>query len=380
MTAALLLGFLCILIWLYLLLGRGGFWMVPHISLPYGDVGPHPRIVAIVPARNEAEVIGRSVRSLLDQVGLDLHLILIDDHSDDDTASEARNAAGVKENCLTVITAPPLPDGWSGKLWAVQQGIEEAQKRPADFYLLTDADIEHAPANVSSLVSIANAGQHDLASYMVKLHCATLSEKLLIPAFVYFFFQLYPPAWISNPKAKTAGAAGGCILVRPDALQRAGAMQSIRSEIIDDCALAREVKRTGGRVWLGLTESATSIRPYRFFAEIERMIARTAFNQLGHSPLMLVVAIFGLLLTYIAPTAVFFSCPWLGAIASALMLISYYPMIRFYRLNPIWTVTLPLAAIFYMCATLDSAIRYWTGKGGQWKGRAQDQPAGAPDA
>jgi hopene-associated glycosyltransferase HpnB len=372
-----LIGWLPLAIWLYLLIGRGGFW---RARLRWEQTqSAAARVIAVVPARNEAEAIGAAIRSLLAQSGVELRVVLVDDHSTDGTAAVAQEAAAWVggEDRLTVIQGTPVPEGWTGKLWAAQQGIDAALALPPDFLLLTDADIEHSPESVASLVAIAEAGKYDLASYMVKLHCRTVPERLLIPAFVYFFFQLYPPKWISDPQSKMAGAAGGCMLIRPEALTRAGAMHSIRGEIIDDCALAREVKRTGGRLWLGLTESARSIRPYRTFGEIERMIARTAFNQLRHSVLLLIVAILGLLLTYIVPLALLTGPTWpFGAAACALMVASYWPMIRFYRLNPLWALTLPLAALFYMAATLDSAIRYWIGAGGQWKGRAQDRKAG----
>ena len=366
-------GLLPLAIWLYLIVGRGAFW---RLRLRREQASSETvRVVAVVPARNEAEVIGAAIRSLLAQTGVELRVVLVDDHSTDGTAAVAREAAAWVggEDRLTVISGAPLPEGWTGKLWAVQQGIDVGLPFQPDYLLLTDADIEHSPENVASLVAIAEAGNYDLASYMVKLHCRTLPERLLIPAFVYFFFQLYPPQWISDPDSKMAGAAGGCMLIRPEALTRAGAMQSIRREIIDDCALARAVKRTGGRLRLELTDSARSIRPYRTFGEIERVIARTAFNQLRHSLLLLIVAILGLLLTYVLPLASLIGPTWpFGAAALALMILSYWPMIRFYDLSPLWTITLPLAALFYTAATFDSAIRYWTGAGGRWKGRAQD--------
>ena len=368
-----LLGIICVLIWLYLLLGNGGFW---RVELPSEVSARMARVVAVVPARDEADVIGAAIRSLLSQSRVDLRIVLVDDNSADGTASVAREAASWigAEDRLTIIHGSPLPEGWTGKLWAVQQGIDAALAFAPEFLLLTDADIEHAPDNIASLVAVAESGKHDLASYMVKLHCMTIPERLLIPAFVYFFFQLYPPKRIGNPRSKVAGAAGGCMLVRPEALKQAQALQSIRGEIIDDCALAREIKRTGGKLWLGLTDSARSIRPYRTFGEVERMIARSAFNQLRHSVLLLIVAIIGLLLTYIVPVVLLFD-PWwpFGVAACALMVASYWPMIRFYRLNPLWALTLSLAALFYLAATLDSAIRYWAGSGGQWKGRAQDR-------
>lgn len=370
-----LLGLLTVVIWLYLALAHGGFWRI-RLRRPPLDATRTFRVIAIIPARNEAEHIAQAVQSLLAQQDVEITLIVVDDNSTDataDTAFQSAASAGSPDR-LQMIRGAPLPQGWTGKLWAVQQGIDAAKSDPCDFLLLTDADIEHDPDNVASLAAIAESGPYDLASYMAKLHCRSLPERLLIPAFVYFFFQLYPPKWVGDPHAKVAGAAGGCMLVRPEALTRAGAMHSIRGEIIDDCALATQVKQTGGKIWLGPTESARSIRPYGSFAEIERMIARTAFNQLRHSWILLAVAILGLLLTYIVPVALLFGPSWTSGVAACvLMTITYWPMVRFYRLNPLWVLTLPLAAIFYMAATMDSAIRYWMGRGGEWKGRSQDR-------
>ena len=370
MLASVVLGTASVAIWIYLVLGRGGFWRIKITSQQTPSLR---RVVAVVPARNEVEVIAMSVASLLGQVDVDLRMIIVDDGSTDGTADTVRQVAGGVEDRVHVLCGCTLPAGWSGKLWAVQQGIEYARRFNPDYFLLTDADIVHQPGNVASLVSIAEGGGYGLASYMVKLECNTVAERLLIPPFVYFFLQLYPPTWISDPHSRAAGAAGGCILIRPEALQRAGAMQSIRNEIIDDCALARKVKRSGGRVWLGLTESAASIRPYQSLGAIERMFARSAFNQLRHSILLLIAAVIGLILTYFVPIMLCAGqLPWLGVVALALMFLSYYPMVRLYRLNVLWTVTLPAAAVFYAIATVDSAVRYWTGRGGEWKGRAQD--------
>jgi hopene-associated glycosyltransferase HpnB len=210
----------------------------------------------------------------------------------------------------------------------------------------------------------------------VKLHCKTLAEKLLVPAFVFFFFMLYPPRWIADRTPKTAGAAGGCILIRPEWLERAGGIAAIRREIIDDCALAGKVKSAGGNLWLGLTPSTRSIRPYKTLAEIGRMVSRTAFNQLHHSGWLLMVSILGLTLTYLVPPLLLFShhrAAWIcGGLACLAMIIAYRPMVRFYGLNPLWVLTLPLTAVFYMGATLHSAWRFWSGQGGEWKGRVQD--------
>jgi hopene-associated glycosyltransferase HpnB len=373
MHAANVLGLVTVLVWVYLALGRASFW---RVRVRQADrPAPPSRVAVVVPARNEAEVITRSVSSLLQQQHVTLHVFVVDDNSSDRTAQIARSISD--SNRLTVISGKPLPDGWSGKLWALHQGLCAAQKTAPDYYLFTDADIEHAPDNISRLISIAEEGPHDLTSFMVKLHCRTLPEKFLIPAFVFFFFKLYPPKLITDPGSETAGAAGGCILIRPSALHRSGGLEEIRGEVIDDCALAAQVKRTGGRIWLGLTDSASSIRPYRTFAEIGRIISRTAFNQFHHSTLLLTIAVLGLLLTYIAPIALLFSTHKLalvaGAVASALMIACYAPMVRFYRLNQLWTLTLPLAALFYCGASLHSAIQYWLGRGGQWKGRTQDE-------
>jgi len=370
-------GGISVLIWGYLLLARGGFWRVAVPREKTMRHGPLTRVAAIVPARNEAQVIARSVGSLIGQAGpVSLHIFVVDDASTDATARLASEAARAAPAALTVIHGAPLPPGWTGKLWAMQQGIEAASRLDPEFLLFTDADILHAPDNVAGAVAIAHHGGCDLASFMVKLRCQTTAERLLIPAFVFFFFKLYPPAWVAGPRRRTAGAAGGCILLRSQALAKAGGLHSICGEIIDDCALARVVKRSGGKVWLGLADSASSLRAYGSFAEIGRMIARTAFNQLRHSALLLIAAIAGMAVTYLLPIALVFTgraLPMaLGAAAWAMMTLAYLPMVRHYRLNPLWALLLPLAAVFYMGATLASALEFWSGRGGQWKGRVQD--------
>ncbi|PYP88527.1 MAG: glycosyl transferase family 2 [Candidatus Angelobacter sp. Gp1-AA117] len=376
---AIIAGIITLLIWLWLLLAHGGFWRVRRFMALPRNSDLAAKIAVIIPARDEAEVVGRCISSLLRQTYRGpVHIFLVDDGSKDGTAQAARQAAerSGKTSALTIIQGAPPPSGWSGKLWAAQQGIRRARELGARFFLLTDADIEHAPESISTLAAIAESGGYDLASYMVKLHCITFAERLLIPAFVFFFFKLYPASWIANPRRKTAGAAGGCILIRPQALERAGGIEAVRSEIIDDCALAKAVKQSGGRVWLGVTELASSIRPYGAFAGIAQMISRSAFSQLHHSAFMLLLAMAGLIATYLLPPVLLFaghSLPaLLGATAWLLMIIAYMPMIRFYRLTPLWTLFLPVVAIFYMGATLHSAIKYWRGRGGEWKGRVQD--------
>ena len=307
-----------------------------------------------------------------------LHLIVVDDDSEDQTATVAARAADIvgRRDALTVITGMPLAEGWTGKLWAVSQGLKKAQAFSPDYLLLTDADIEHGPLTLSTLVAKAEREQLALTSLMVRLHCRTLPEKIIIPAFVYFFFLLYPPRWIANPQGRTAGAAGGCMLVRPDALARAGGIESIRSEIIDDCALAKAIKRSGGRVWLGLADASSSIRSYESFRELRRMIERTAFNQLNHSMLLLIGTVVGLLLTFVLPVALLVSgspaATVLATAAIVLMLGSYVPMVLYHGLFPVWSLALPANACFYLWATLQSAWNFHRGRGGQWKGRAQD--------
>jgi hopene-associated glycosyltransferase HpnB len=391
-------GVLTLLIWTYLVFARGGFWRIyptlPPLLLPGdasygGSIGERPvRIAVIIPARNEADVVDRVVHSLLRQTGQNaIHIFLVDDCSTDSTAQVARTAAmGIgQSDDLTVVRGTPLPSGWSGKLWALEQGVELARQTNPDFFLFTDADIEHAPDSLSSLVAIARSGPYDLASFMVKLRCQTVAEKLLIPAFVYFFFKLYPPAWIANPRRGTAGAAGGCILIRPAALEKAGGIAAIRQEVIDDCALAARVKHAGGHLWLGASATTRSIRPYGSLAEIGRMISRSAFSQLRHSTLLLLLSMVGMTATYLLPLALVLGCVMgshcaapaalvVGPPAAAwlLMIVSYVPVLRLYRLNPLWALASPLAAVFYMGATFHSAVNYWSGRGGQWKGRIQD--------
>ncbi len=371
-------GLLTTIIWMYLLFAHGGFWRVGRLLPRKNAVTVRARVVAIIPARNEADVIGQSIGSLLLQSNELLHIFLVDDGSTDGTAQRAREAAqqAGRAASLTILDGRPLPAGWSGKLWAMHQGIERARELSPDLLLLTDADIWHAPENVSTLAGIADAGNFDLASFMVKLHCGQLAEKLLVPAFVFFFFKLYPPSWIANPNRSSAGAAGGCMLVRPQALDRAGGIEAIRNEIIDDCALAQRIKRGGGRVWLGPTFTALGLRPYGSFREIGRMISRTAFNQLRHSAALLAGALAGLMLVYLAPVVLLFTgyppAISLGVAAWLMMTFSYLPMVRFYGLNPAWALALPVTALFYMGATLHSAVKFWSGKGGEWKGRVQD--------
>jgi hopene-associated glycosyltransferase HpnB len=367
-VTVLALASLSLLIWLFLLLGRGWFWRVSTLQESAGARQLEPgRVVAIIPARNEADVIAEAVDSLLaQQFDGELRLIVVDDDSSDRTGELARRSG------VTVIQGAPLAAGWTGKLWAMQQGVAAADDLNADFFLFTDADIRHDPANLASLIGMAQAKNLDLVSHMVKLHCATWAEKFTIPAFVFFFLKLYPPRWIASQKFKIAGAAGGCVLIRPAMLTRIAGLAAIRGEVIDDCSLARAVKRSGGRLWLGLTSTTRSIRPYRGLGEIGKMISRSAFRQLDHSLLLLVGSVLGLVVTYLVPPVLGLSGNYVALAAWLLMTFCYLPMVRFYGLNPLWALTLPLTACFYLGATVHSAVSYWRGRGGDWKGRTQD--------
>ena len=355
--------------WIYLLFLRGGFWRV-RITADPPLKGFEQSVAVVVPARNEESVIGQAIQSLMNQdyPGA-FHVFLVDDHSTDATIQ----AAGT-HNRLTIVRAGPIPAGWTGKLWAVSEGVNQGASLKPDYFLLTDADILHAPDSLSRLVARAQADSLDLTSWMVKLHCETAAERALIPAFVLFFFMLYPPAWIASRRHQTAGAAGGCMLVRRAALERIGGIAAIRGELIDDCALAAAMK-PGGRIGLRLTEHARSLRAYNSFAEIGRVISRTAFTQLRYSWLLLSATLFGLALIFLAPPLLLLTrnpiAMLLGLAAWTLMSISYLPMLRFYRRSPGLAPLLPLTALFYMAATIDSALRYWRGRGGDWKGRIQ---------
>ena len=375
-TAAVVLG-----VWLYLVFGRGRFWWLREFD---DDIAPHdelrkwPSVVAIVPARNEVETIARCVESLVAQnYGGEFSLIIADDQSEDGTAAHATQAAasaGAVDRVL-VHPAAALPAGWTGKLWALNEGVARAAETDAAFYWFTDADVVHAPDTLRRLVSRAEKSKLALTSLMVLLRAESPAERLLIPPFLYFFLKLYPPRWIADAKARTAGAAGGCVLLRREALERMGGLAAIRGEVIDDCALARAVKRSGGGIWMGVTRASVSLREYGSFGEIRDMIARTAFTQLRYSPVLLVGTLAGMLAMYLAPIALAFSgstfATACGIAAWVLMTVSFIPTLWHFRQSRYWAFLLPLAALFYSYATWVSALRYWQGRGGQWKGRAQ---------
>ena len=364
-----LIGAASLAVWVCLLFARGGFWRMRLPPAPPAE-GIAKSVAVVIPARDEEAVVGQAVASLLNQnYPGPLHIFLVDDHSTDATVA----AAGVS-NRLTIVSARPLPPGWTGKLWAVSEGLKRAAEFGPEFILLTDADIVHAPGNLAGLAARAEAGGLDLVSYMAKLQCQTMAERAMIPAFVYFFFQLYPPAWIARRDREIASAAGGCILIRPAALARIGGIEAIRGELIDDCALARAVK-PGGGIWMGLTEDALSIREYSTFAEIRRMISRSAFTQLRYSTWLLVGTILAMAVIYLAPPLLLLSGHGIatacGMAAWIVMTVSYVPVLRFYRRSLAWAPLLPAIALLYMFATVDSAMRFWTGRGGMWKDRVQ---------
>lgn len=356
--------------WVYLLCFRGGFWRSgPELPAAVAPAGL--RVAAVVPARNEAASIRQSLGSLLAQEGAgELTVILVDDNSSDGTGALA---AGLGGDGLRVVTGKPLPPGWSGKLWAVHQGLQQETARKADYVLLTDADIVHAPDHLARLLAHAEGCGFDLVSEMVTLHCATRAERALIPAFVFFFQMLYPFAWVADARKPTAGAAGGTMLVRRAALDGVQGVMGIRHRLIDDCALAGAIQSAGGRIWLGHSRRAASMRVYASWREVWEMIARTAYEQLGHSPLLLLGCMAGMGLLYAAPPLLALLAHGLprvaGAAAWLAMAAAFQPTLRRYGRSPLWGLALPAVALFYVCATAASAARHRAGRGGGWKER-----------
>jgi hopene-associated glycosyltransferase HpnB len=352
-----------------------------------------PAIVAIIPARNEAETIAQTISGLLQQnYAGSFSVIFVDDHSEDGTSNLAQEAARNNSSTttqVTIVPAPPLEAGWTGKLSALNAGARLALNLSPTYLWFTDADIIHAPDTLTRLVARAEKHSLDLTSLMVQLRAETLPEKFLIPPFLFFFLMLYPPAKIANPNTKAAGAAGGCILLRRTALDRIGGLASIRTQVIDDCALARAVKNSvivspstpaasspaAPNIWMGLTRKSRSLRAYTTFAEIRDMIARTAFTQLRYSALLLFATLLGLAITYLAPIALLFAhdtpTRLIALTTWLIMSLLFLPTVRFYRISTHWSATLPAAALFYAASTTLSALRYWTNRGAQWKGRSQ---------
>ena len=364
-----------LLVWMGLIFFRGGFWRADQRLS--GDIEQleWPSVAVVIPARNEAETIGRTVKSLLSQdYGGELKIIVVDDNSDDGTAL----AAGSHDS-LRVIDGKPLKPGWTGKLWAVNQGILEISDfaPDAEFVLLTDADIEHHNQNLKELTSKAATDKRHLVSLMVKLRCESFWEKLLIPAFVYFFQKLYPFPLVNQPAHPMAAAAGGCMLIRLGTLHRAGGVAAIKDRVIDDCAMAALIKPCGG-IWLGLSEKTTGLRAYTSLSEIWHMVARTAYVQLNHSIFNLLGTVIAMILIYLAPPALFViglfvGDPWIwgsAGFAYLIMMTLYRPTLSLYRLPGLQAAFLPVAGVLYTLMTISSAIRHWRGEGGAWKGRS----------
>jgi hopene-associated glycosyltransferase HpnB len=358
---------LALLAWLYLAFLHGRFWQKGPILAP--AYPKHcPPVTIVVPARDEADSITASITSLLaqDYAGA-FRIVLVDDNSTDATAVIARALPGNQR--LTVITGVERPNGWAGKLWAVSQGIAATND---ELVLLTDADITHDSRHLSTLVAKMERSGVDMVSEMVALRCEDWAERALIPAFVYFFAMLYPFAWVADPTRATAGAAGGTVLIRRTALERIGGIAAIKGDLIDDCALAAKVK-PGGRIWLGHSMLARSIRPYPHPRDVWKMIARSAYVQLKLSPWLLAASTLGMFIMFLAPPLLTLHGSWLGALGWAIMAATFVPTLRRFGLSLIWAPLLPAIALFYMAATLGSAWDHHRGRGVVWKSRAYSE-------
>ncbi|MGW1106600.1 glycosyltransferase [Streptomyces sp. NPDC002540] len=375
--------------WLWLLLGQGFFWRTDQ-RLPPREAPEHwPSVAVVVPARDEADMLPVSLPSLLaqDYPGV-AEIFLVDDCSEDGTGDVAR-ALSVRYGGLPVtVVSPGEPEpGWTGKLWAVRHGISLARARQPEYLLLTDADIAHEPDSLRELVAAAVSGGFDLVSQMARLRVSSVWERMVVPAFVYFFSQLYPFRWVNRADARTAAAAGGCVLLRTEAAERARVPESIRQAVIDDVSLARAVRRGGGRIWLGLAERVDSVRPYPCLADLWRMVSRSAYAQLRHSPPLLLGTVLGLALVYLAPPVALVAgllggapvAAWAGGTAWAVMTGTYMPMLGYYRQSLWLAPLLPFTAALYLLMTVDSAVQHHRGRGAAWKGRTYARPEAAPD-
>ncbi|MEU6065432.1 glycosyltransferase [Streptomyces sp. NPDC047082] len=389
MSAIVWISALSLAAWLWLLLCQGFFWRTDVRLPPRRDPDDWPSVCVVVPARDEAAVLPASLPSLLaqDYPGR-AEIFLVDDGSSDGTGELARELAARHGGLpLTVGSPGEPPAGWTGKLWAVRHGIALARARGPEYLLLTDADIAHAPDSLRQLVAAARTGNFDAVSQMARLRVESLWERLVVPAFVYFFAQLYPFRRIGRRGARTAAAAGGCVLLRADTAGRARIPDAIRQAVIDDVALARAVKGGGGHIWLGLAERVDSVRPYPRLHDLWRMVSRSAYAQLRHSPLLLLGTVAGLALVYLVPPAAVVAGAVAGSTAAALtgacawlvMTATYVPMLRYYR-QPLWLAPLlPFTAFLYLLMTVDSAVQHHRGRGAAWKGRTYARPDTVPD-
>ena len=366
-------------IWVFLLLFWGNFWRANCRIDLHLTLDRYPTVCAVVPARNEAEVIATCLTSLLNQdYQGELTIALVDDNSSDRTAEVAQQTAKQldKSDRLQVVSGKPLASGWKGKLWAMHQGIKSVES-PPDYWLFTDADIQHDLNNLTQLTSKAETDNLDLVSLMVLLRCQSFWEKLLIPAFVFFFQKLYPFPWVNNPAKSMAAAAGGCVLISNSALTEIGGIAAIKDALIDDCTLAKAVKSTGKNIWLGLSETTISLRGYNDLKTIWDTIARTAYTQLNYSPFLLLGTLVGMALVYlVSPIALIWgliTARWLAVaiavITWGIMTWAYLPTIKLYQISWLWALLLPAIAFLYTLMTIDSGVKYYRGQGGGWKGR-----------
>ncbi len=380
--------------WGWLLLGRGMFWRTDQQLNPADNsiqdsVSKWPSVTIVIPARNEGRTLPWTLPTLIEQdYPGEFHICLVDDRSTDNTREIALKTAQEHNAAdkLTVCDGEPLPAKWKGKVWGMQQGIQSSRGEDSEYVLFTDADIAHDPRVLFTLVSKSIAKQLDLVSVMATLKVKTTWDRLLVPAFVYFFAKLYPFRWINDPHRQTAGAAGGCVLVRRRSVEHAGGLVSIADKLIDDCALGKLIKASGGKIWIGFSSLVESIRSYESLGSIWNMVSRSAFEQLGHSSLALLGTVIGMLLIYLVPpvgtTLGIIGLSIAGTSATSLWLVlasllswslmsaSYLPTLRWYKLSFSLAPVLPISAILYTMMTVSSALRAWQGKGSEWKGRS----------
>ncbi|MER0444202.1 glycosyltransferase [Streptomyces sp. Edi4] len=389
MSALVWIALVSLVVWLWLLLGQGFFWRTDQRLPPRAELDVWPDVAVVVPARDEAQVLPLSLPSLLtqDYPGR-AEIFLVDDGSSDGTGTLARALAERHGGLPLNVVSPGEPEaGWTGKLWALRHGMALARQRGPEYLLLTDADIAHAPDSLRELVAAARGGGFDLVSQMARLRVASGWERLIVPAFVYFFAQLYPFRWINAARPRATAAAGGCVLVRTEAAERARVPDAVRQAVIDDVSVARAVRRSGGRVWLGLADRVDSVRPYPRLGDLWRMVSRSAYAQLRHNPIVLLGTVVGLALVYLAPPLTCVAglagggwrAAWAGGLAWLVMSGTYLPMLRYYR-QPLWLApTLPFTAFLYLLMTVDSAVLHYRGRGAAWKGRTYARPETAPE-